>query len=170
MTGLREIVAQNIAILEQGVELLHTLNDGHFLAESALFPGGWVGAHFRHAVDHYSSLLHGANGDAVDYDSRERDARIERERALCIERLETVARSLERLSISSGAIRVRCHDESGERWVASSLERELVFLVGHTIHHYAIIAAILRGAGVDVPAEFGVAPSTLRHWRQSVPG
>ncbi|MFW5688937.1 MAG: hypothetical protein ACOC1U_05120, partial [Spirochaetota bacterium] len=46
---------------------------------------------------------------------------------------------------------------------ASTLERELAVLASHTVHHYAIIALLLRVQDVDVPASFGVAPSTLRH-------
>jgi hypothetical protein len=42
--------------------------------------------------------------------------------------------------------------------------RELQYLLSHTIHHYAIIGSILRAQGVEPGPDFGVAPSTLRHW------
>ncbi len=47
---------------------------------------------------------------------------------------------------------------------SSSLRRELHFLLSHTVHHYALIAMILARHGVEVEPDFGVAPSTLRHW------
>ena len=50
------------------------------------------------------------------------------------------------------------------QWPESTLERELYVLVSHTIHHYALVAVLLRTLGVDPGPEFGVAPSTLRHW------
>ena len=40
------------------------------------------------------------------------------------------------------------------------------FLLSHTVHHYALIGAILRLSGVEPPAGFGLAPSTLRHQQQ----
>jgi hypothetical protein len=44
--------------------------------------------------------------------------------------------------------------------VLSSLEREVSFVVAHTIHHCATIA-VLAGIGPErLPERFGVAPST----------
>ena len=47
----------------------------------------------------------------------------------------------------------------------SSVSRELVYLIEHSIHHYAIIAIALRNefGHVKIPADFGVAYSTSRH-------
>jgi hypothetical protein len=45
----------------------------------------------------------------------------------------------------------------------SSLSRELQVLSSHTIHHFALIAVTLRAHGVQMDADFGMAPSTLRH-------
>jgi len=36
-----------------------------------------IGGHYRHCLDHFTSLLRGLDAEAVDYDHRERDARIE---------------------------------------------------------------------------------------------
>jgi hypothetical protein len=35
-------------------------------------------------------------------------------------------------------------------------------LCSHAVHHFALIAMILRAHGIDVDPKFGVAPSTLR--------
>ncbi|MFT5050292.1 MAG: hypothetical protein ACI8QZ_001693 [Chlamydiales bacterium] len=35
--------------------------------------------------------------------------------------------------------------------------------MSHTVHHFALIAVILRLDGRSVRARFGVTPSTLRH-------
>jgi hypothetical protein len=49
-------------------------------------------------------------------------------------------------------------------WSQSTVGRELQYLLSHTIHHYAIIGSILRAQGREPGPDFGVAPSTLRHW------
>jgi hypothetical protein len=47
--------------------------------------------------------------------------------------------------------------------VRSNLAREVMFCVGHAIHHYAILRILCAGVGVKLPYEFGIAPSTLKH-------
>ena len=43
------------------------------------------------------------------------------------------------------------------------LDRELLFLSGHTIHHIAIMLLAARAAGIELPAALGVAYSTEAH-------
>ncbi|MCH4562424.1 hypothetical protein MKP05_04650 [Halomonas sp. EGI 63088] len=50
--------------------------------------------------------------------------------------------------------------------LGSSLGRELAFLTSHTIHHMAIIGLLAESLGIGLPEEFGVHPSTLRHWQR----
>ena len=56
--------------------------------------------------------------------------------------------------------------QGAEATSRSTLHRELQFLVGHSVHHFALIALILRQEGFDPGREFGVAPSTLAHWKR----
>ncbi|MFW6292999.1 MAG: hypothetical protein ACOC7V_11860 [Spirochaetota bacterium] len=51
----------------------------------------------------------------------------------------------------------------------STVERELAMLASHTVHHYAIIALILRIQDVPVPEEFGVAPLRCATSRRGSP-
>ena len=51
-------------------------------------------------------------------------------------------------------------------WTESSLERELLAVMSHTVHHYALIAIALRLGDFDPGVGFGVAPSTLRYWQE----
>ena len=55
----------------------------------------------------------------------------------------------------------RLDDEEGAVWTESTPERDLQYLQAHTIHHYALIAMILRLQGREPGKGFGVAPSTL---------
>lgn len=50
-----------------------------------------------------------------------------------------------------------------EELTDSTIRCELQFLQGHTVHHYALIATMLRSLGLDTSREFGMAPSTLIH-------
>jgi hypothetical protein len=69
-------------------------------------------------------------------------------------------------------LQVRAEQASSEtpRWSDSSAGRELQFLISHTVHHYAVVAILLRLQGCDAAAEnpdFGVAPSTLAHRKET---
>ncbi len=101
----------------------------------------------------------------INYDRRHRDPRLECDKAHTISVIAGIQKSLallmERDDESLQVI--MCQDVSlpeGEQTV-SSLSRELLFLQGHTVHHYALIATILKLGGQCVNSDFGVAPSTL---------
>ena len=55
------------------------------------------------------------------------------------------------------------YGETDTEAVKSNLAREVMFCVGHAIHHFAILRLLCAGVGVNLPYEFGVAPSTLKH-------
>ena len=55
------------------------------------------------------------------------------------------------------------YGEAEAQGVRSNLGREVMFCVGHAIHHYAILRLLCAGVGVKMPYDFGVAPSTLKH-------
>ncbi|MEQ1765522.1 MAG: hypothetical protein ABL984_20505, partial [Pyrinomonadaceae bacterium] len=49
-------------------------------------------------------------------------------------------------------------------WLPSSVAREVEFVHSHTVHHHALIAEKLARCGIKITTDFGVAPSTLKHW------
>lgn len=157
----------NVHFLRQGMSLLEGLEDATYA--SPVGRHSPIGAQYRHVLEHYQCLLAGIDEGFVDYDARRRDAHLERERAHAltitgdlVAALEALPRGADRpleVQMDSGG-----HGE-GPDWRISSLGRELQFLVSHTVHHYALIALLLEAMGQEVPADFGVAPSTLTHQR-----
>ncbi|MGE9290390.1 MAG: DinB family protein [Puniceicoccales bacterium] len=157
----------NLALLNQAIDFLNGLSDAHYTAvQPPTFPSS-VGAHLRHVLDHYDSLLDGLESGIIDYHSRNRDAETEKNRQRALERIETIRT---RLTGENGiqptppeALRLRVSIEDPSATIPTSPERELFFGLSHTIHHYALIATIARNFGHPVPGDFGVAPSTLAH-------
>lgn len=124
-----------------------------------------IGGHFRHNLDFANSFLNGLATGKIDYGKRERNEKIEQNRAFAIEQIVFLIRRLQSLpdEILSKEIAVRSEiDETV--WHASSVLRELEFLHSHTVHHHALIAEKLNACGVKLPKDFGVAPSTLKFW------
>lgn len=159
-------VRENTEVLQRGVKLLRRINDAVYQQRvSAVFASS-IGAHVRHNLDHYASLLDGLGTGSIDYEVRKRDTVVEIDRHAAVAEIERVCRRLEALSEVSSSLRVRVRSDKdlSSSWATTSLSRELDFLLSHTIHHYAIVATLCRLLGVWVEDDFGVAPSTLRYW------
>jgi len=163
----------NLPYLRQGVALLERLDDELFKASAPGLESGGVGPQFRHVIDYYRCFLRDVSSGRIDYDRRERDEVVETQRDVCIARLRELAEVLDALDIDAlpAELRVRADADPSlpieEQFAPSSVRRELMFLTSHTIHHFALIAVTLQARGVSPGSEFGVAPSTLRHWKSS---
>lgn len=164
-------LADNVALLRQGRELLASLDARDYVRPDPKLGGSPVGTHVRHVLDFYVCFLRDLADGTIDYDDRPRDPRMETDLDHAVERFDALASQMERLDVdAANGIAVRARAAAGEKRTVdapSSLERELQFLSSHTIHHYSLIAVLLRLADRDVPEEFGVAPSTLRHWKET---
>jgi len=172
MQRQNSLTGNNIYVLKQGLDLLGQLDDHLYVSvKQPAFKSG-VGTHFRHCLDSYTCFLSGVEEGRIDYDLRARDARIETDRAVAIAKTESVINGLQTLSITDGRTPLlvkleTASDQEAASWGNSSLMRELQFLVSHTIHHYAIMALLLRLQGFEPGQDFGVAPSTLESWRSA---
>jgi hypothetical protein len=160
-------------VLEQGLSLLERIDDRLYAETGGLPVQSGVGSHFRHCIDFYQSFLVGIASGRIDYDRRERDTLVERDRVFAATRLRILINELQSLPPDGGevGVLVSLEAESGEssesaRWCPSTVARELQFLLSHTVHHYALVALVLRLQGFEPGEEFGVAPSTLKFWRR----
>jgi uncharacterized damage-inducible protein DinB len=165
MLPVNALIAANLAVLEQGAQLLSRLDDRVYTRVAAPLFDYSVASHVRHCLDSYTSFLQGVERGMIDYDQRARDARIERDRHHAQSRIAATIMALQELKPDLSATTLQARQDS-RHWAVTSLERELQFLLSHTVHHYALAALILRTQGIEPGREFGVAPSTLEYWRQ----
>ena len=167
--SMEHILEDTEVCLSQGIRLMAQLGPELYTQKHESCYGSTIGGHVRHNLDHFLCLKSGLASGRVDYDARDRDEFLETNpeyAASKMEELITFTHSLEsenldqplQVKMDSGA----GHEEDAH-WSQSSLRRELQFLISHTIHHYALIATLCTREGLDLPAEFGVAPSTLRY-------
>ena len=161
------LITSCINLLEDGMRLLERLDDEVYAKTSVLSPSTSVGAHMRHCPDFYKTFLSGLESGRIDYNCRQRDSLIETDRRYAIQEIhQLIAELRETLSIFRLAPILITTEDSRESWCGSSVVRELEFLRSHTIHHYSLMAILLRFEGIEPGEEFGVAPSTLRHWQE----
>ena len=124
-----------------------------------------VGEQFRHNLDFLNTFLNGLEIGKIDYSRRERDPRVSVSRRYAIETFEQAARrilSLARTRLSE-LVSVRSEID-GSVWLASSVIREMEFVLSHTVHHHALIALKLEEQGFRTDSTLGVAASTKEYW------
>jgi len=172
MRKRNQLVEGCIETLEQGLTLIEKIDERLYTETCGLPIKSGVGGHIRHCLDFFQSFLAGVATGRIDYEQRERDTLVERDRAFAATKLRIVISELRALQWGGDA-RVLVHLEGetdastgAPSWCSSTVARELQSLLSHTIHHYALVALTLRLQGFEPCEEFGVAPSTLKHWRR----
>ena len=166
------LVEQNLYFLRQGADLLRSLpDDAYGPSETGGVRRAGVGPQFRHCLDFYSCLLRDLDSGQVDYDRRGRQDTVEGDRAVALSEVESIIDGLATIGGEriDAPLEVRSDLAPGEKpataWSTSTVGRELRFLASHTVHHYALIALLLRQQGIEPGEGFGVAPATAAHWR-----
>lgn len=176
MTRFDEALAGNREVLAQASALLGRLSDADYVASGGIPGQSPIGAHLRHALDHYRSFLAGLSEGKVDYEARHRDSAVEHDRLLAADEVARLREGLEQVATQAGDrellvnLRSLVDPGAGPDWSRSTLKRELQFLVSHTVHHFAIIRVRLLDLGIDPDEEFGMAPSTILARRSGAAG
>ena len=176
---VNKIIQHNIELLSELKASVFSLNEDQYQkVDKPIFTSS-VGAHVRHALEHYLQLLAGLDADGwIDYDLRKRDIRIERDQqyaGLMILEIQNRCQQLIDQQLQHQHIKVyhctsldqqQTAEQKQSDFVESTLHRELLFLHSHTIHHQALIMIILRHLNIPVDRDFGVAPSTQLYQKQ----
>ncbi len=165
------VVNQNVFLLRQALDLMRQVDERLYAGAATDGSSAGIGPHLRHCLDFYRCFETGLQQGRIDYDERRRLPELETRPGVAILELERTIAMLEQLPREDQAVEVRADvgpgEDPEEAWCKSSLLRELRFLVSHTVHHYALIAMVLRGHGIEPGKEFGVAPSTLAYWSET---
>ena len=167
---IEKIILQICETLKQGSDLIAGLDPEIYRSRDQRLCISGVGAHFRHILDFYECALSGYRS-CIDYNNRKRDTLIENSRETAVSGIRSTMKELgSRVGKIDGnlPVKVLAADSSPDgNVISSTVGRELQYLLDHTIHHYAIIAIILKAQNIPVPEEFGVAPSTLKYWEST---
>ncbi len=164
----RVLIESVIETLQQGENLLAEISDEVYTQRVPLAFNASVGGHFRHCLDHFRSLLDAAMGGDLNYDHRERDTLIEKDRFAALNATRELRESYERLdpAFLTRPLAVTCktsYATNGSQVSPSTVGREIMYSVAHAVHHYALIGVMGGIMGLQMPLGFGVAPSTLKH-------
>src|SRR6266542_308930 len=164
----QELIQSALETLAQGESLLAQICDGDYTRKVPVAFNASIGGHYRHCLDHFRSLLDSAMDGDLNYDHRERDTLIEKDRYAALNATRELREGFESLDpiFLMRPLAVTCktsYATNGSQVSPSTIGREIMYSVAHAVHHYALIGVMGGIMGLQMPPGFGVAPSTLKH-------
>lgn len=153
-------------VLKQLSQLLAQLDSTQYSMPLSILNGSSIGQHTRHVIEFYRCLLQGFSKGLVDYDTRERDIALENNLDVVLINIEETVCQIEQASHTKTPLLLAVnYQEEHIHFVETNFIRELVYLVEHSIHHYALIKIGLQEnfPSIVIPQHFGVAYSTVKH-------
>ncbi|MDB5271753.1 MAG: DinB family protein [Chitinophagaceae bacterium] len=156
--------------LSQLADFITTMDNQHYTATSELLLGSSIGQHVRHILEFYSCLKEGYAIQKVNYDLRKRDLTIEQDKMVALSLIIDLIKWIDKAKPISLMLEGSYEADEKEIFsILSHMERELVYNIEHTIHHMAIVKiAAVNLYAYELPADFGVASSTLKYRSQYV--
>jgi hypothetical protein len=164
----RDLIEAVIETLRQGESLVEGISDELYSRKVPAAFNASIGGHYRHCLDHFRLLSDAAAAGDLNYDQRERGTAVEHDRSAALEATRELCESYKRLdpALLLRSLEVTCKTSSstcGSQAAPSTVGREIMYCTAHAVHHYALIGVMGGIMGLQMPAGFGVAPSTRKY-------
>ncbi len=160
-----------VSTLSQVKVYLRQLSPSEYTRSLDLLSGASIGQHTRHILEFYDCLISQKENGEINYDNRSRDYRMESEPVFAAAVIDKICQTLPTCELDQLLTLAHGYDLENEQLVQvqTTFARELLYNVEHAIHHLAMIKIGLKilSPGMQLPADFGVAPSTIRHKNRS---
>jgi hypothetical protein len=154
----------SIEILKQLSLLLKKLDSTQYSEPLSIFNGSSIGGHVRHVIEFYECLLGSSETQTVSYGARKRDLQIEQNINYAIACIDLILAKLSQKMNNECDLQIQFETDEGQI-VSTTFEREEIYLVEHSIHHFAIIRIGVQAnfPNIIINKDFGVAFSTIQH-------
>ena len=157
------LIHQTASVLRQLTDAINQLEHQDYKKPLETLSGSSIGQHVRHIIEFYQCMMNGYDKGILNYDQRVRDKMIEESREFAVQCINKIMFDLKTTDLSQKITLEVVYDQTIK--LTTTMERELVYNIEHTIHHMALIKIGIKAIGSQIllPAEFGVATSTLKH-------
>jgi len=126
-----------------------------------------IGQHLRHIIELFQCLENGYDDGLINYEKRKRDIEIESDKELATALLSEINGGLDRPNKVLNLEACYEEDSNSPIVISTNFYREIAYNLEHTIHHMALIrVGISEVAQISLPAEFGVASSTIKYRKE----
>ena len=154
-------------ILDQLEDVVGQVREEDFRKPSAALSNATIGQHLRHTVEFFICLENGFENGLVNYDKRNHDHLIESDKFLAAASLRGIRNFISTRREDKPLKLEVAYERDCENWVTieTNYSRELVYNIEHAVHHMAIMKIGIREVApyIQLPADFGIAVSTLRY-------
>ena len=163
---MHELKESNDDIICQLCSFLNQFDDSNYSKKLGVLSGSTIGMHVRHILEFYSCFLNNIDSEGICYDSRKRKLIYEVSVSSTISELKVISQRILKLE-NNLSIELKSNaslDDVKQFSIKSSIARELLYTLDHSIHHMAIIKIGTQTCFPEfiIPETFGVAPSTIR--------
>lgn len=156
---IKESIHQTLHQLEF---ILHQLSDEEYAQAISLINNQTIGKHVRHIVEFFQCLLF--SDELICYDNRKRESLLETSVAYTLSCIKEIIEQIDQLDLDKKIILKQLINQQTFQ-VQSSIGRELIYCIDHSIHHFAIIKMVLEELfpAIQIDENFGIAYSTLKY-------
>ncbi|MCB0518814.1 MAG: DinB family protein [Lewinellaceae bacterium] len=167
---LKPLVNNALALFEDARFYLDRVSEAAYCQPLPKLSMATVGQHTRHFLEFFQCLVEKlqpgkmAEDLVLNYDDRRRDKRIETNPRYALMVMESLAEQLPSLACDETMwLEYTDYTLGTSGLLPTSLEREILYNIEHTIHHFALIKIGLNIVSpcLELPVHFGIAPSTL---------
>jgi uncharacterized damage-inducible protein DinB len=164
------MIESQLIILQQANAYLASVSEQQYTQVITPTFMSSAGAHMRHILDHYYSVINGFPEGLIDYDKRSRGGLVESCPKAAQSAIESIAKFLSALTPEQLQQTVKLSTEISvtDKQVAivdTTLAREVIFVGSHAVHHLATIKHIAQAQELKVEANLGLAPATATFLR-----
>jgi hypothetical protein len=148
-------------LLEQIQYVLDGLTNEQYIQPVKVLSQSTIGQHTRHILEFFIELNKGYENGTVDYDKRIRNHAVESDKFFASNTLQQIKNELVKPD-KELMLRVE-YGTAHSLTVPTNYFRELVYNMEHAVHHMALIRIGAEAiTDITIPAEFGIAASTLK--------
>lgn len=156
-----------LIILNQLEDALSQITEQDFSKPSVALSNSTMGQHLRHTLEFFTCLQSGFEKGVVNYDKRAHDKLIENDKFIALSSIQRI-RDFVLSHTKDQALKLEVgYEKNGDECVIieTNYFRELTYNIEHAVHHMAIMKIGIREVAdyVQLPTDFGIAVSTIRH-------
>lgn len=163
------IINTSLSVLNQLNSLLSELSTEEYTGKLEVLNGSSIGQHVRHITEFFQCLLGGFNTGTIDYEARKRNITIETDLMYTLGLLKNLCNDIKNVKNPCSPLLIKVsYDDADSEYIETNFMRELVYMIEHSIHHFALIRIGIQENFEHIPveSEFGVAYSTIRYKRE----
>ena len=149
-------------------EVLEQLSITEYTAKGLYLSGATIGQHVRHIIELFQELDKGRLSGLVNYEARQRDYKLETNKIAAIAALKNLLHHLNASDMSLLLTADVSLDGQSAVTLKTTFYREWLYNIEHTVHHMALIrVGIIELTNIELPADFGIAASTIKHHKKT---